>query len=420
MKGIMLLTVVVCIMVSGTALCRTWYIKSDGTGDAPTIQAGIDSAAAGDTVLVAPGAYLEHDILTRGGICIRGETGDPESAILDAENLGKGFICDSLTSVISIEGLTVTRALLPGGVHCAGSTLILRECKFTGIGENSIHGYVGAVHSVGSSVQVIGCSFSSNYGGSVVVCYSSHVELERCMFTNNTTRLIYSHLSTLTVTYCVFRDNPHTRYNYMMLCGQGPVNFLHCEVSRNPGLDYILDLSGGPGVVADCTFYENSASCAVLQCESSEFNIESCTFHKNEILRPWPDEPCIRFADAIVHVENTIVSSTIGGPAIVELPSPVPPSEITLCCCDLYANEGGEWVGAIADQYGINGNFSACPSFCNVAGGDFRLCNESPCAPGNHPDGYDCGLIGAWPVGCSCGPSRTEGTTWGKIKSIYR
>ena len=26
---------------------RTWYIKHDGTGDAPTIQAGIDSGAAG-------------------------------------------------------------------------------------------------------------------------------------------------------------------------------------------------------------------------------------------------------------------------------------------------------------------------------------------------------------------------------------
>jgi hypothetical protein len=40
--------------------------------------------------------------------------------------------------------------------------------------------------------------------------------------------------------------------------------------------------------------------------------------------------------------------------------------------------------------------------------------------PGNHPDGYDCGLIGALGQGCICGPSPTVGTTWGAIKSIYR
>jgi hypothetical protein len=40
--------------------------------------------------------------------------------------------------------------------------------------------------------------------------------------------------------------------------------------------------------------------------------------------------------------------------------------------------------------------------------------------PGNHPDGYECGLIGAWGEGCSCGPSETEPTTWGAIKAMYK
>ena len=29
-----------------------------------------------------------------------------------------------------------------------------------------------------------------------------------------------------------------------------------------------------------------------------------------------------------------------------------------LTCCDLYGNEGGDWVGIVADQADTNGNFS--------------------------------------------------------------
>jgi len=62
------------------------------------------------------------------------------------------------------------------------------------------------------------------------------------------------------------------------------------------------------------------------------------------------------------------------------------------------------------------GNFSADPLFCGV--GNYNLRADSPCAPGNHPDGFDCGLIGPLPVGC--GTVRVRMMTWGAVKALYK
>jgi hypothetical protein len=89
-------------------------------------------------------------------------------------------------------------------------------------------------------------------------------------------------------------------------------------------------------------------------------------------------------------------------------------SSPTLICCDLYGNEGGNWIGCIADQYGVNGNMSEDPLFCDPDNEDFTLREDSPCAPANSGG---CGLIGAVPVGC--GATALEPTTWGAIKASF-
>ncbi len=61
-------------------------------------------------------------------------------------------------------------------------------------------------------------------------------------------------------------------------------------------------------------------------------------------------------------------------------------------------------------------NFDADPLFCGPT--NYYLRDDSPCAPGNHPDGFDCGLIGPLPVGC--GAVSIETTTWGAVKALYK
>lgn len=51
----------------------------------------------------------------------------------------------------------------------------------------------------------------------------------------------------------------------------------------------------------------------------------------------------------------------------------------TLSCSDIYGNRGGDWVGCIAGQDGVDGNRSNNPLFCDPAGCDYTIAEGSPC-----------------------------------------
>lgn len=84
------------------------------------------------------------------------------------------------------------------------------------------------------------------------------------------------------------------------------------------------------------------------------------------------------------------------------------PCPTVLIHCNLINGSAGACI--------VYDNFSADPMFCGMD--NYYIQNNSPCAPGNQPDGIDCGLIGPLPIGC--GPVRTEPRTWGSIKAMYR
>jgi hypothetical protein len=53
----LVLSICAALLTPGSLLGRTWYVKPDCTGDASTIQAGVDFASSGDTILLADGVY---------------------------------------------------------------------------------------------------------------------------------------------------------------------------------------------------------------------------------------------------------------------------------------------------------------------------------------------------------------------------
>ena len=114
-----------------------------------------------------------------------------------------------------------------------------------------------------------------------------------------------------------------------------------------------------------------------------------------------------------IDIERCVVAfSKHGGGLVVE-----PTASAALGCCDVYGNtDGDEWPSWVVDR---GGNFTADPFFCGLPGsGDYTLRSDSPCLPGNHPEGTACDIIGALDLGCSGVP--VESTTWGRFKKLYR
>ena len=168
-------------------------------------------------------------------------------------------------------------------------------------------------------------------------------------------------------------------------------------------------------VFVDCLFARNSAETAGggMYCESSSPAIINCTFSHNSS----PSGAAIFWhgGGTPAMLAATVVAFNSGGEGIGSLDYPGSP---TLFCFDIYGNAGGDWVGFIAGQADVNGNFSLDPQFCDVTSDNYTLKQCSPCAPGNQPHDWNCGLIGALPVGCV--GTTVIPTTWGRIKGIFR
>ncbi|MCK4303686.1 MAG: hypothetical protein KAY24_05550, partial [Candidatus Eisenbacteria sp.] len=80
-------------------------------------------------------------------------------------------------------------------------------------------------------------------------------------------------------------------------------------------------------------------------------------------------------------LESTIIAFSQSGEAIYSNYTPC----ASMVCCDVYGNAGGDWVGCIEELYGVDGNISEDPLFCDPGGGDWTLQACSPCAPFSPP-----------------------------------
>jgi hypothetical protein len=135
-------------------------------GDQPTIQSAVDVAAAGDTVLVAPGTYFENINFRGKAITVESDQG-PEVTIIDGNQAGSVVTFSSGEGPVSVlRGFTLQRGNASGiygdyggGVRIKGSSPTVQGNIIT---NNTACGSGGGIEAEFSSARIEGNLITNN------------------------------------------------------------------------------------------------------------------------------------------------------------------------------------------------------------------------------------------------------------------
>jgi hypothetical protein len=311
------------------------------------------------------------------------------STRIDAGERGRVFECVDLSEKSVIEGFTIKggHADEGAGIRCLNSVLDITECEI----ELCEAAYGGGIYASESDVTVDGCRISNCYGGG-----------------------IYGGYGRLTVRNSALEDNTAGSGGGVWASHAEMVSLLECTIARN-----VANWGIGGGIIAvaykaeikDCLVVDNIAAVwgggQGIVMGTVEGLISGCTIAHQ---RRWnADDPTLWITSGTNRIERTIIAFNEGVALYCESDA-----SIRMTCCDVFGNTVSD---ELCGEDG-GGNFSADPLFCGADNGDYRLFMGSPCLPGNHPDGVDCGLIGA--LGQGCGPTPVLEMTWGRIKGLFQ
>jgi hypothetical protein len=330
-KTILNLTMLILVM-AGLTQAGTITVGKGGGYDFTTIQAGIDDAVDGDTVLVKPGVYIISEPITFKGkvITVQSEAGpdtttiemdtptDPDNASVVAFTDGEGP--ESVLAGFTITGGTGTRDPGYPNVYCDGGGI------FCYLASPTIEGNV----IVGNDVPM-GEYGIYGYGGGIM-CLESSAVINRNIIKNNS--------------------------GY---CGGGIFVYMgDARITCNLIYDNSATYSGGVGLRPGGRFIQFINNTLVANNATS--------FGGN-----------IRGNGRCLILNNIITEGTAsyGGSGLL-WNGAGPLKQYPIAYNNVYNNTGGNYYG-IEDQTGINGNISEVPLFVSPDTNDYHLQADSPC-----------------------------------------
>jgi predicted outer membrane repeat protein len=322
----------------------------DGTLVHPfdAIQEALNAAPAGTsevvTIWVADGLYTgigNRDLDFGGKVLTLRSVHGPESCIIDAQQLGRGFYFHTHeTPATVLDGFTIrngTATVYAGGVVCSPASPTIRNCIITG---NNFGG-VEYVDTSGNALRLQNCQITGNtapHGGAGVYCGTE------CLMLN-----------------CVITGNQSTDW----YCEGGGV------FGGNWSIITIRDSVIAGNVCAD-EYGGDDARAGAVFSEGDMLTIDHCTITQNDV--GTGSASAIATWECCTVIRNSIIWGNL--PASSQFAFGVP-------AVMAYSDIGGGLPPGTLDW---GGNIDADPLLVGPAFGNFHLQPGSPCIDQGDPD----------------------------------
>jgi len=330
----------------GTAAQATLHVP----GTYPTIQAAIAAASDGDTVLVAPGTYVEELDYLGKAITVASSSG-AAATVLSNVNSAVSFVNDEGPGSV-LRGFTVTDNVSSrAAIHGPGAQPRIEHCI---IRDNRTSTALAA--GVVCDGELIDCVIENNGNGNGTGGVAGALTLTRCTLQGNAG---YDGAAALLfgggMTDCLVLDNfsaEGSAGGAVSISSATPVTLLGCVLAGN---------------TKDTWSGQYSANGAALNVQpfSLPATLVNCTVVGNRVPVPGVFGP----DHGGLHGQVTLVNCLVGDNDGEDFDP--------LTTSATYSNLDGGLAGL--------GNFSADPLFRDTPNGDYRLLAGSPCIDTGDP-----------------------------------
>lgn len=420
------------------AVAAVWRVPADYS----TIDGALDHAQAGDSVLVAPGVYHEHNLtISDDALTLTADEPEAFSTIIDGD--GQRILSVTGADGALVQGLVLRNGVTSGnggGMSVSGSLAVrMRDCRFEACGADDFGG--GLFLAEGSSAVLRDCVFAANASpgdeGSALSLWGEAL-LIGCVVEDQTGTIWSSALhkiraASLTAIGCEFSSNA-TRI--LSLGGTGPCTFEDCLFSANATSGILISTGTVNGsdhatTLTGCRLDDNQADVLL----SGRLRLEGCSLRGNAVTHSLAVGDTLRFIDCLVAnseglggfgdnllearrrlvIEGATLAFNRAAGALLQSNQDVDvnrsllvcnaadlllrgqyasPPALSVSCTGQYGNlargEGTDWSGAFAPFEGREGNWRTDPRLRDPNLGDYRPARGSPALP----DPLGCDVLG--------------------------